>query len=101
MFVSANAVAFIGERTSPGGRRRLIIIPYGRLNALDSISMLKTSWIFETTGFLGGAPKNVGPQRAYQYSGRAVPMQLKPGVADPADACPDLMRLVRLNAVWL
>jgi hypothetical protein len=85
MILSPNAIAFLGERTSPGGHRRLVVIPVSQVNNSSIIYELRTFSIVQQPPTLFGSV--VRPSsKSYSFSGHFKPVDLSPGIADPADA---------------
>jgi len=80
------AIAFMGERRSPGGHRRLIVIPYGVLSAFWAEAFLRHSYVLPLPDWLGRLESLRRAPLALNFSGPYVPMRLLPGVADPNDA---------------
>jgi hypothetical protein len=79
-------IAFMGERRSPAGHRRLVVIPFAELNAYTARTDLGYSLVLPLPGALGGVESLRLSKKLWQWSGKFVPLYLKPGVADPADA---------------
>jgi len=84
-----DAIAFMGERTSPAGHRRLIVIPHTGLDWHDFESVPDNfSWVIAPTSFLGSGPANWSAGLGTYMLGHSwgfVPVSLKPGLADPKD----------------
>jgi hypothetical protein len=76
------ATVFLGERRTPSGRRRLVIIR----GAMPTVSLLAhlTGSVIETPGLTHGA-RWLNRAQSFSYSGPATVATLSPGVADPAD----------------
>lgn len=78
-------IAFLGTRTRPDGKNRLVIINgYPTTNAynlLDSYRLM----ILPPPGIFEAMPKPINAFGGFAYSGRWEPAEIKAGVADPND----------------
>lgn len=85
MIQPPNAIAFLGERTSPCGHHRLVVIPVSHANGLTIIEDLRRLTIVLKPPTLFGSA-TTRSSHPYNFSGAYEPANLSPGVADPADA---------------
>ena len=80
-----DVIAFMGERISPAGRRRLVVIPHADVDDLE-FEPRYYSWVVEPTSFLGSGTGNWSGLGVCLPVGLPVSrVSLKPGVADPRD----------------
>jgi hypothetical protein len=83
--MSPAAITFLGGRTSPGGNRRLIVVPVTEVNGLGPARELQAMSLILRPPTRFGAPA-AQEGRAYNFSGRYERAFLSPGVADPWDS---------------
>jgi hypothetical protein len=82
---SSEAVTFIGERRTPAGERRLVVIKGDHSNALNlDRYMQAASLVIRPPSLFESLPRQQTGQ-AFQFSGFFQPAKLQPGVADPND----------------
>ena len=101
---SYSGIAFMGERVSPEGHRRLVVVPHSGVD-LDDFEYQYGDhiWVLEPTSFLGSGPANWHTGFPIDvHEGGFVPVSLRPGVADPKDLshftidyCSEALRAVR------
>jgi hypothetical protein len=85
MHLGVGGISFMGERRSPAGHKRLVVVPMAELNAFSARAELGYSLVLPLPDALGGIESLAKSPKAFQWSGRFVPLRLKPGVADAAD----------------
>ena len=79
-----NAIAFLGERVSPGGHHRLVVVPVAEVNGMAIKFDLQASTLILAPPTKLGAPVE-HPSRGYNFSGGYEPALLSAGVADSSD----------------
>lgn len=84
MRLGRSGTAFLHERVSPAGHRRLVHVECLMANALTLPEYLRCDVCTPATPW--SALVGPAPHRQYQYSGRSVPATLYFGQPDPADA---------------
>ena len=82
------AIAFMGERTSPAGHRRLVVVPLADVDLQGfECQPDNDTWVVEPTSFMGSGPVILKDDSLpYVDSGVLTCVSLKPGVADPEDS---------------
>ena len=85
-FFWSPAIAFMGERISPAGNRRLVVVMCGDVDRYDfEFNPGGFSYVFEPTSILGIGPPKVTRNLTLVHDGAFIFLSLKPGVADPND----------------
>jgi hypothetical protein len=85
MIIGPNAIAFLGERISPAGHRRLVVVPVSQVNDSSIIYELQTFCIVQQPPTIFGSVIQHSAL-SYQFSGHFRPVDLSMGIADPSDA---------------
>jgi hypothetical protein len=83
--LDGDIINFMGERRTPSGRRRLVVIRGAETNANFLVQYMRApSIVVPPPGLFDKLPRQIF-RAALSFSGSFMPAHLAPGVADPAD----------------